>query len=226
MEKERDLKHVLDQITKDMDDLIDWEKASSSNFGIGEEDIERTRSLSFSQLSEILTCLHVRDMLPNSISYENYRTITSHSAFKWFENLRNEELAKLAMKGFVKFIMETLECGLKFAQQENEPNLHLYSCHDSSLIGLMCAFKLQTPAQWPEYGSFLKIELFKVEETIKGGKEGETKFDHYVRFSLQSDGNVEVLRSSWGQGKGDNLDAIEARGMISLQKLSKSINIA
>ena len=102
LEKEKELETLADRITKDLHELIDWENAHSANFGIGEEgDQERTRSLSFSQLSEVLTCLHVRGMLPESISHEDYRTVSSHSAWRWFENLRNENLAKLAMKGFM-----------------------------------------------------------------------------------------------------------------------------
>ena len=222
LEKEKELETLADRITKDLHELIDWENAHSANFGIGEEgDQERTRSLSFSQLSEVLTCLHVRGMLPESISHEDYRTVSSHSAWRWFENLRNENLAKLAMKGFMNFIMETLRDGRTSTKKEDGPVLHIYSCHDSSLIGLLCAFKLEPPTQWPEYGSFLKVELFKVEGSIKQEEGEETKVEYYVRFSL----NGEVLKSSWGQEKGHEVDP-EARGMISLQELSGSISRA
>jgi len=65
----------------------------------------------------------------------------------------------------------------------------LFSAHDSTLIGLLCAFKLQQPVAWPEYGSFLMMELLEVEE-------GTSK-DLYVRFSLNGD----VLRLMWLEGE-------------------------
>ena len=115
------------------------------------------RPLSFSQLSEILVCLKVRGLLPESITMEEYETVTSHSAWKWFENLRDGRLAFLAMKSFMNFIMENCE------NEQHTKKLHVFSAHDSSLIGLMCAFRLQQPSEWPEYGSYLKIELFKAQ---------------------------------------------------------------
>ena len=196
-----------------------------------EGDQGRKRSLSFSQLSEVLTCLHVRELMPESISHDDYLAITSHSAWKWFENLRDEKLAKLAMKGFMDFIMETLRDGRSIEKSEDDVLLHIYSCHDSSLIGLLCAFKLEPPAQWPEYGSFLKVELFKVEEAQNADVEdsssgGSTIVKHYVRFSL----NGEVLKSSWGKEGQDGFEEeevdMESKGMICLERLSGSISRA
>ncbi|GFH45889.1 hypothetical protein CTEN210_02363 [Chaetoceros tenuissimus] len=226
-EREDELKPLAERITADLHHLIDWENASSGNWGIGEEGGEgEKKSLTFSQLSEVMTCLKVRDMLPDSISQEDFKTITSHSAWKWFENLRDENLAKLAMKNFMNFIMENLsDARNKHMNEENSddtdhPTLFIYSCHDSSLIGLMCAFKLSMPAEWPEYGSFLKVELFKAEEDIEGDDGTiETKIDYYVRFSL----NGEVLHSSWGEDVSSGKDEEIQSDMICLKKLSKSI---
>ena len=213
IEREEELRMLSDKITAELHDLIDWENASSGNWGIGEEgNGKKEKSLTFSQLSEVMTCLRVRDKLPKTISNEDYTIISSHSAWKWFENLRNENLAKLAMKPFMNFIMETLRDGRN--DESDDPVLYIYSCHDSSLIGLMCAFRLEQPAEWPDYGSFLKVELFKSEENPEEGDEGgESKIDYYVRFSL----NGEVLKSSWTE------TGVDPSGMICLRQLSSTI---
>jgi acid phosphatase len=167
-----------------------------------------------------MTCLRIREKLPKSISHDEFKIVTSHSAWKWFENLRNDDLARLAMKPFMNFIMGTLRDGRNGSS--DDPILYIYSCHDSSLIGLMCAFRLEQPAEWPEYGSFLKVELFKTEEDVGGGEEGEdvdTQVMYYVRFSL----NGEVLKSSWGVADIDETDVDPNSGMICLKQLSSSI---
>eukprot|EP00979_Chaetoceros_neogracilis_P007174 scaffold1506_cov220-Chaetoceros_neogracile.AAC.4 len=172
LEREEELRTLSDKITSELRPLIDWENSSSGNWGIGEEgDGKKEKSLTFSQLSEIMTCLRIREKLPESISHDEFKIVTSHSAWKWFENLRNDDLARLAMKPFMNFIMGTLRDGRN--DSSDDPILYIYSCHDSSLIGLMCAFRLEQPAEWPEYGSFLKVELFKTEEDVGGGEEGE-----------------------------------------------------
>lgn len=211
LERGKELEAMADRITGELHGLIDWDHARAVNFGIGEEG--HKRALSFLQLAEVMTCLRVRDMLPDSICHEDYKTVVSHSAWTWFENLRNDHLAKLAMKPFMDFIMETLRDGRD--EDNDDPVLHIYSCHDSSLIGLMCAFRLEQPAEWPEYGSFLKVELFKAESSSPEPEE-ETKTEYYIRFSL----NGEVLKSSWGV---DQEDGAEPREMICLKQLSASI---
>jgi hypothetical protein len=64
-----------------------------------------------------------------------------------------------------------------------EPPLTIWSAHDSTLICLMCAFRLEQPVHWPEYGSYLLIELLHAPEEA----------EQWVRFSL----NGQVLRSMW-----------------------------
>lgn len=231
VEREEELEELAEKITDSLYHLIDWEHASGASWGIGEERnvvehkdgstdgdsaLTRRRWLTFSQLAEVMTCLRVRDKLPESISHEDYKVIASHSAWKWFENLRNDNLARLAMKSFMNLIMETLRDGLE--ENRKDPVLYIYSCHDSSLIGLMCAFRLEQPAEWPEYGSYLKVELFKSQEEKED--DGEVIVDYYVRFSL----NGQVLKSSWGMEQdGSNKNEQPTREMICLKHLSRSI---
>ena len=67
---------------------------------------------------------------------------------------------------------------------ENEPVMHIWSAHDSTLICLMCAFRLEQPAVWPEYASYLLIERLD---------DPNNQTVRYVRFSL----NGQILRTTW-----------------------------
>merc|ERR1711862_624836 len=69
----------------------------------------------------------------------------------------------------------------------NQPPVTIYSAHDSTLIGLICAFRLEQPSVWPEYGSYLKVELIEVQN------EESSQMEYKVKFSL----NGNTLRSVW-----------------------------
>lgn len=216
MKKENEVRSLANKLSQDLKPFLSAE-ANSVVYGIGEEGDTKVqdRPLAWSQLSEIMTCLKVREMLPETISEEEYETATKHAAWKWFENLRHDKLAYLAMKPFMNFIMNTLNHGQKHSDQaicnnEEDCKLHIYSAHDSSLIGLICAFRLQQPSNWPEYGSYLKIELFEACDIKEENKE------YFVRFSL----NNNILRSTWGVGEGDYKEPMD---MIPLYHLDSSI---
>jgi acid phosphatase len=222
LERERELEGIAAKVSEILHHLIDH-NAPSQNWGIGEEkdakqnvgnQSSNRKKLTFSQLSEVMTCLKVRNILPDGITDTDYEIITSHSAWKWFENLRNQELAKLAMKPFLTVITKTMRQGI--INHYDEPTMYIYSCHDSSLIGLICALKLQQPAKWPEYGSFLKVELFECHHPISGEQNQSDTENFYVRFSL----NGEILKSSWGVGRDGYPEPAE---MISLKHLTSSI---
>jgi len=231
-ERELELKGLARKVTQELKSFIS-DDVNSAAFGIGEDcgdKDDQKLSLTWSQLSEIMTCLKVRDMLPDTISIEEFETATSHSAWKWFENLRNATLAKLAMNQFMTFILDTLHYGHNRSKgiqvnnndngEDDETMLHIYSCHDSSLIGLLCAFRLQQPAEWPEYGSFLKIELFESELVTPEEEDNHTNAigekEYYVRFSL----NGSILKCQWGLGENDYL---EPMNMIPFHHLVDSI---
>ena len=86
----------------------------------------------------------------------------------------------------------------------------LYSAHDSTLIGLLCAFKLERPVAWPEYGSFLMMELLEVSEEDENNSRTP---DLYGRFSL----NGERLRTMWDDDR-------EPSDMILLEKLADKLS--
>lgn len=214
LDREGTLKSLVVKLSKELKPFVS-DDATKISFGIGEEGdagLKEERPLSWSQLSEIMTCLKVRDLLPGSITQEEFQTTTTHSAWKWFENLKDSRLSYLAMKSFMDFIMGTLQ---QARNQEDTSMLHIYSAHDSSLIGLMCAFRLQQPSQWPEYGSFLTIELYEADSAMCHNNMDNEK-EYYVRFAL----NNNVLKSTWGLGEGEYL---EPKDMIPLDHLETSI---
>ena len=174
--------------------------------------------LAWAQLAEMLVCLHSRELLPPTLTEEDVQAVCDHVAWKWFENLRHPVLAKSAMWKFASRLVENMqrkveaeckcwECienehhehGIStemLVKEEyelectEEPWLCIYSAHDSTLIGLLSVLQLEQPAEWPEYGSALKIELIREEED---SSQPVKALQHWVRFSL----NGQILRSTW-----------------------------
>ena len=183
------------------------EGATGVSYGIGEEKEASSSAarppLAWAQLAEILVCLHARGRLPPALSEEDVRVASDHVAWKWRQSLREPVLAKTAMWKFASHLVDAL--GRKAGERRDdastaaeerdggageEPRLRLYSAHDSTLLGLLCVLRLEQPAEWPEYGSFLKVELLREEEDEARGA-GEEEW--WVRFSL----NGQELRSEW-----------------------------
>ena len=206
-EREEEMKDLAMRTTRALLPLL-GEGAFDVSFGVGEEKkIAHHHHLAWTQLSEITKCLQVRDLLPTTISKDDQETISSYAAWKWMENLRHPRLAHLAMSPMVTCILQSM----KNVLEGKEPPLTLYSAHDSTLIGLLCAFRLEQPTKWPEYGEYLKLELIEVASLDSDVMDK----DHYVRFSLS--GNV--LRSKWD----DDAEPLET---ISLSELEKKIAAA
>jgi Histidine phosphatase superfamily (branch 2) len=214
--REKDLKALAIETTQALKHLLS-DDAFSVSFGVGEEsnhdpDDAQPKPLSWAQLSEITKCLQVRNMLPTSITDEVQHMISQHTAWRWFENLRHPRLAYLAMNSLVTRIVEAMQH--RVLQRDNdhmEAPLYLYSAHDSTLIGLLCAFSLEQPAQWPEYGSYLKLEL--IEAKPLNDPPTQMNICHFVRFSL----NGEVLRCKWEESDDAPL------GMIRLDRLAEFV---
>mmetsp|Transcript_1126 Transcript_1126/g.2400 ORF Transcript_1126/g.2400 Transcript_1126/m.2400 type:complete len:517 (+) Transcript_1126:242-1792(+) len=178
------------------------------SFGVDESDPETVQKmskaglsppvLSWIQLCEITKCLQTRDLLPDSITEDDREALASHTAWKWFQSLRTPRLAYIAMRGFTQTIVRALQ------ERHREPPLIVYSGHDSSLIGLMCALHLEQPSVWPEYGAVLKLELLEKRKEMESGSDNrsmrlgsedheDNTVEHVLRFFL----NGELLRSVW-----------------------------
>eukprot|EP00579_Thalassiosira_antarctica_P008435 CAMPEP_0201898842 /NCGR_PEP_ID=MMETSP0902-20130614/49286_1 /ASSEMBLY_ACC=CAM_ASM_000551 /TAXON_ID=420261 /ORGANISM="Thalassiosira antarctica, Strain CCMP982" /LENGTH=473 /DNA_ID=CAMNT_0048432097 /DNA_START=36 /DNA_END=1457 /DNA_ORIENTATION=+ len=206
-EREGKLRELAHRVTDALEGHL-GEGAKGVSFGIGEEkDASQAKTrqpLAWAQLSEILVCLHSRELLPPTLSEEDVQAVSNHVAWRWFENLGHPVLAKTAMWKFASRLVEnmqrkadehgaesTIEMTIEEYEQEciEEPWLCIYSAHDSTLIGLLCVLQLEQPVEWPEYGSALKVELIREENELQPTK----MMQHWVRFSL----NGQVLRSTW-----------------------------
>jgi hypothetical protein len=187
LEREEEMRPLAIRCTDALRPIL-GEEAFSMGFGIGEDVeanvAENQRVLPWAQLAEVTTCLRARDLLPDAITKEDQEAISAHSAWRWFESLRNPRLIYLAMHHFAHTILHTMR------HAETEPPMIVYSAHDSTLIGLLCAFRLEQPSIWPEYGSYLKLELLEVSSVVDG-IDGDK--DYVVRFYL----NGNLLRSKW-----------------------------
>jgi Histidine phosphatase superfamily (branch 2) len=169
--------------------------------------------LSWNQLAEVTKCLHVRGQLPDGISPEDQHLIGQHAAWRWFEILRHPRLAFLAMSPLARLQLDY------FAQvvdrtNDDSPRLTIWSAHDSTLIGLLCLYRLEKPAEWPEYASYLMLEL--LEETCQGGGK-----QWWVRFSL----NGQVLKSQWGQDSPDTVELMHLQKQVTAAPADTSTSI-
>ncbi|CAB9514993.1 Pfam:Acid_phosphat_A [Seminavis robusta] len=190
--KQRDLElqPVAVRMTAALRDSL-GEGAFGVSFGVGEEKDEGNNNnnqqpvLAYTQLAEITKCLEVRNRLPPTITKQDKDKIATHTAWRWFEALRHPRLIYLAMNPMVQRMVDAMH------RHETEPPVIVYSAHDSTLIGLLCGFRLEPPTVWPEYGSYLKLELLQVTCLQTQSK------SHVVRFSL----NGNVLKSVWEDDK-------------------------
>lgn len=183
-EKEIEMKPIAIRVTEALMDSL-GDGALDVAYGVGEEQSQGV--LSWAQLSEITKCLQVRDLLPPSISPEDQEIISKYTAWRWFESLSHPRLAYLAMNPMVTRMVDSMQ------RHEEEPPVIIYSAHDSTLIGLLCGFRLEQPSVWPEYGSYLKVELLEVTATDGDSSVPLEEAERVVRFSL----NGSLLRSNW-----------------------------
>lgn len=185
MEADRRMLPLALRVTKVLTPMLAPD-AHDVSFGVdqdhpGEATIE-VDPLSWNQLAEICKCLEVRDLLPSDITSSDVEDIMKYVAGRWFRNLKHPRLVYLAINNMVSKQVDYLLARTKDAEQ---PSAIVWSAHDSTLIALLCAYRLSQPTKWPEYASCLVMELIEVTE-------GES-IDYMVRFSL----NGEYLNSEW-----------------------------
>ena len=194
--------------------------------------------LSFNQLAEITKCLQVRKRLPPAIQTADIDTIHKHTAQRWFHNLRHPRLVYLAMNTMVNVQLESMMRAASTTVDSNperepepEPPVTIWSAHDSTLIGMLCAYRLLPPTKWPDYASYLVAELLQVTTTTNQRKQDDftstssstdisqtveeedittTTVEYLVRFFL----NGELLQIQWD-------DDEEPMNAISLTLLAK-----
>ena len=164
--------------------------AREAAFGVVQEHPEdvsiEEEPLAWNQLAELSKCLKVRNLLPEGISSDDVEEIGQHTAWRWFETLSHPRLIYLAMNEWVTTQVESMKRALDVSQ----PALTIWSCHDSSLIGMLCAYRLEKPQTWPEYST---VFLMEVVEVIRPNQPQDTHPELAVRFSI----NGERLRILW-----------------------------
>ncbi|KAL7581259.1 hypothetical protein ACA910_006030 [Epithemia clementina (nom. ined.)] len=165
--------------------------AHEITFGVDETQHPETMSvemqpLAWNQLAEITKCLQIRNRLPLGVSDEDVEAIGKHTAWRWIETLSHPRLIYLAMHKMLSKQVNYM------SDYNNQPPLILWSGHDSTLLGLLSAYRLEQPSAWPAYASVLAMEV--IEKTIpSSGANGPPTTELVVRFSL----NGERLRSMW-----------------------------
>jgi hypothetical protein len=191
-QREKEMYPLAVKTTNALRDLL-GDDAFTVSFGVGEasdntgEDHTHEKPLPWAQLAEITKCLRSRNLLPASITSEEQELIMEHTAWRWFESLRNPRLSYLAMHKLAQTMVTSMR------HRESEPPVTLYSAHDSTLIGLICSFRLEMPSVWPKYGSYLKIELVEASLADTSTTSDDDKKEHLVRFYL----NGKLLPSNW-----------------------------
>lgn len=210
-EREEEMRDLAIRTTQALLPLL-GDGAFDVSFGVGEEKTKTSHHhhLAWTQLSEITKCLQVRNMLPPSISQDDQEAISSHAAWKWMDCLRHPRLAYLAMNPMTTAMVDSMK--RRVLGGDTVPPLTIYSAHDSTLIGLLCAFRLSQPSKWPGYGEYLKVELIECSTIDSNGEISDDDKEHYVRFSLS--GNV--LTSKWDE----ETEPVE---VIPLQELAENI---
>jgi acid phosphatase len=171
------------------------EEEEKTNDEEEEEESIETEPLSWNQLAEITKCLAVRDKMPSSLSLEDQERISHHVAWRWFQTFRNPRVSYLAMHTMTEQMMQYF----LVAQNPQQPPFTIWSAHDSTLISLLCAFRLEQPSVWPEYASYLMLELLEKDQEL------------FVQFSL----NGEILQSQW--------ENMPSRRLIPFQELVEHI---
>ena len=171
------------------------------------------KPLAWNQLAEILKCLEVRGKLPKTITDAELSGVHEHNAWRWFALLSDERLGPMAIFSLAKKIVlnasqsanswERSDESTGWVRASSAPLLHVFSGHDATLIALMCFFRVERPAVWPDYGSYLKVELLRDDvglcERTDFDADCAANDNYYVLFTL----NGEPLRSAFsGDSRG------------------------
>jgi len=150
----------LDRQFWDSDDIVNFMSMNKdlfldTSFRLFEDGFitEETREeqMNWNRLHEIVHCLREYGLLPPSIPSHLVDTIENVNRRLWFSRLSHSfELNRIVIGGFPDHIESV------FANQ-NDQRTRIYSCHDTSLIGLMCALGLDP--RWPPYATCLELAL-------------------------------------------------------------------
>lgn len=150
---------------------------------------------SWGRLAEILKCLHSYDRLPPSISPEDVDAVVGHGAWRWFTMLSPDHgVVRTASAPAGRALIDA--CAKAIATPDHSSNtsgdgntnsspaVRVYSCHDSTLIGIMQTLGLHSEA-WPAYASVLQLQLLHSQEADMPSTANSSGY--YLRASLNGE---------------------------------------
>ncbi len=147
---------------------------------------------SWGRLAEILKCLHSYDRLPPSISPEDVDAVVGHGAWRWFTLLSPEhDVVRTASAPAGRALLDACAEAMSTPDHSgtsgdggsgSSPAVRVYSCHDSTLIGIMQTLGLHSEA-WPAYASVLQLQLLHSQETDASANLS----GYYLRASLNGE---------------------------------------
>ncbi|GAA6006019.1 uncharacterized protein JCM10292_005648 [Rhodotorula paludigena] len=104
---------------------------------------------------------HGFKMSPELDDPKTLRTLEDAVVHEWFDGYMNLEFRKLAMGRLLSSVRQTLEAKIADPREEREKTrLHVYSCHDTSVAGILNALDA-FDKRWPPFTSHVAIELFR-----------------------------------------------------------------
>ncbi|GAA5911331.1 hypothetical protein JCM8208_005222 [Rhodotorula glutinis] len=113
-------------------------------------------------LDTVLVCkAHGIQVPPELDDKRNLRTLEAAIVHEWFDGYSNLEFRKLAMGRLLGGLRETIEAKMADPLEKHEKSrLHVYSCHDTSLAGILNALDA-FDRRWPPFTSHVSVELLR-----------------------------------------------------------------
>jgi acid phosphatase len=165
--------------------------ADSVRFGVGDGNAVAGGTLPWSKLAEVTKCLAAHGKLPANVTEADVSAIQNYTARRWYALMGDARLAKEAMGPFASSLLHFFVARPK--------RMRVISAHDSTLIGVMCAYGLAPPESWPPYASVLRIELLQdaaLEESVRFVLNGKAvPFRPQTELHLSGDRTIARLQS-------------------------------
>lgn len=190
---------------------------------------------SWGRLAEILKCLQSYGRLPASISPEEVDEVVRHGAWRWFTLLSPQHgVVRTASAPAGRALLDA--CASAIAADatggdgcgggSSDPAIRIYSCHDSTLIGIMQTLGLHGEA-WPAYASVLQLELLESEPAAAaGGADAcDPQSEYFLRASLNGE-TLTWIRHQQGQGQGQSPSSADDDGVVPFEAVRDSAESA
>ncbi|GAA6053194.1 hypothetical protein JCM3770_000022 [Rhodotorula araucariae] len=113
-------------------------------------------------LDTVFVCkAHGIKVPPELEDLKTLRTLEDAIVHEWFDGYSNPEYRRLAMGRLLGSLHATLDAKLRDPHEKREKTrLHVYSCHDTSVAGILNALDA-FDKRWPPFTSHLAVELLR-----------------------------------------------------------------